>query len=280
MILLFWFLNAWKLFLNVLFGDSKYSFVALTWFQIYDTGNIHSINICEVCILYQWHANGRSMGEKGSVHILLGTHQWPCALITIHALLHSYLPVSVVIMVLHLYSVKLWLLIRLLISGTTVSRCTWFVSYMRPSATSKFVLQIMYATEKSLPTWMNVFQMLQQRSSMCEFYTAPLALFSWLHYKNCRDLHFTVFRSDATCIICREEMTTAKKLLCGHLFHVHCLRSWLERQHTCPTCRAPIIPPDNGRAASARQHGAQPGVQPGEAHFIDLILVPHSYFWF
>uniref|UniRef100_A0ACD5VBP9 Uncharacterized protein n=3 Tax=Avena sativa TaxID=4498 RepID=A0ACD5VBP9_AVESA len=68
--------------------------------------------------------------------------------------------------------------------------------------------------------------------------------------------------SDATCIICREEMTTAKKLLCGHLFHVHCLRSWLERQHTCPTCRAPIIPPDNARAASAPQHGAQPGGQP------------------
>ncbi|KAM0831317.1 hypothetical protein ACQ4PT_065615 [Festuca glaucescens] len=67
--------------------------------------------------------------------------------------------------------------------------------------------------------------------------------------------------SDATCIICREEMTTAKKLLCGHLFHEHCLRSWLERQHTCPTCRAPIIPPDNGRAASTRQHGGQPGVQ-------------------
>ncbi|AQL01625.1 ERAD-associated E3 ubiquitin-protein ligase HRD1A [Zea mays] len=48
--------------------------------------------------------------------------------------------------------------------------------------------------------------------------------------------------SDATCIICREEMATAKKLLDGHLFHVHCLRSWLEHQHTCPTCRAPIIP--------------------------------------
>ncbi|KAM3329942.1 hypothetical protein ACQJBY_026770 [Aegilops geniculata] len=69
--------------------------------------------------------------------------------------------------------------------------------------------------------------------------------------------------SDATCIICREEMTTAKKLLCGHLFHVHCLRSWLERKHTCPTCRAPIVPPDNGRTASAQQHGAQPGVQLG-----------------
>ncbi|XP_057970729.1 ERAD-associated E3 ubiquitin-protein ligase HRD1B-like [Malania oleifera] len=51
--------------------------------------------------------------------------------------------------------------------------------------------------------------------------------------------------SDATCIICREEMTTAKKLICGHLFHVHCLRSWLERQHTCPTCRALVVPPEN-----------------------------------
>ncbi|KAK9994017.1 hypothetical protein SO802_023720 [Lithocarpus litseifolius] len=43
--------------------------------------------------------------------------------------------------------------------------------------------------------------------------------------------------SDATCIICCEEMTTlttAKKLICGHLFHVHCLWSWLERHHTCP----------------------------------------------
>lgn len=56
--------------------------------------------------------------------------------------------------------------------------------------------------------------------------------------------------SDATCIICREEMTTAKKLICGHLFHVHCLRSWLERQHTCPTCRALVVPPENGTSTA------------------------------
>ncbi|XVE59741.1 hypothetical protein DITRI_Ditri05aG0070600 [Diplodiscus trichospermus] len=63
--------------------------------------------------------------------------------------------------------------------------------------------------------------------------------------------------SDATCIICREEMTTAKKLVCGHLFHVHCLRSWLERQHTCPTCRALVVPPENGTSSSGGQHGPQ-----------------------
>lgn len=58
---------------------------------------------------------------------------------------------------------------------------------------------------------------------------------------------------DRTCIICREEMVarvpgqaetsgdgggpneTPKKLACGHVFHFHCLRSWLERQQSCPT---------------------------------------------
>ncbi|XP_020267460.1 ERAD-associated E3 ubiquitin-protein ligase HRD1B-like [Asparagus officinalis] len=64
--------------------------------------------------------------------------------------------------------------------------------------------------------------------------------------------------SDATCIICREEMLTAKKLHCGHLFHVHCLRSWLERQNICPTCRALVIPPENGSAASGQQARSTP----------------------
>ena len=50
---------------------------------------------------------------------------------------------------------------------------------------------------------------------------------------------------DRTCIICREQMvhggeagrerTRPKKLRCGHILHFHCLRSWLERQQSCPT---------------------------------------------
>ena len=63
--------------------------------------------------------------------------------------------------------------------------------------------------------------------------------------------------SDKTCIICRDEMsverpadgaapdgpnTTPKKLPCGHIFHFHCLRSWLERQQSCPTwCVSAVI---------------------------------------
>jgi len=58
--------------------------------------------------------------------------------------------------------------------------------------------------------------------------------------------------SDTICIICREEMSNAannadasiqqiKKLPCDHIFHKSCLRSWFQRQQTCPTCRTPIL---------------------------------------
>jgi E3 ubiquitin-protein ligase synoviolin len=56
-------------------------------------------------------------------------------------------------------------------------------------------------------------------------------------------------RTDRVCIICREDMIVPeagrddvlpvrdkpKKLTCGHIFHLGCLRGWLERQQTCPT---------------------------------------------
>lgn len=49
-------------------------------------------------------------------------------------------------------------------------------------------------------------------------------------------------QSDNICIICREDMVnTSKKLPCGHIFHTACLRSWFQRQQTCPTCRLNIL---------------------------------------
>ncbi|KAI0066151.1 hypothetical protein BV25DRAFT_1879222 [Artomyces pyxidatus] len=102
--------------------------------------------------------------------------------------------------------------------------------------------------------------------------------------------------SDRTCIICREEMvlpdtslrneasaqnpgspapagdgpnTTPKKLPCGHIFHFHCLRSWLERQQSCPTCRRgvleaspPSAPVRPGQADAVRGAAGQPGAVP------------------
>jgi E3 ubiquitin-protein ligase synoviolin len=78
-----------------------------------------------------------------------------------------------------------------------------------------------------------------------------------------------------TCIVCREEMRPwtqpdangaqagrrmderqrAKKLPCGHILHFSCLRSWLERQQVCPTCRRPVLAP-TGSQATQRNNAA------------------------
>ena len=72
-------------------------------------------------------------------------------------------------------------------------------------------------------------------------------------------------RVDATCIVCREEMTHphAKKLPCGHIFHFDCLRSWLEENTTCPTCRNPV---EIDRAPThAHAHAPQQAAPPAPA---------------
>ncbi|XP_008796807.2 E3 ubiquitin protein ligase RIN2-like [Phoenix dactylifera] len=50
---------------------------------------------------------------------------------------------------------------------------------------------------------------------------------------------------DDECAICREPMARAKKLSCNHLFHLACLRSWLDQGltevYSCPTCRRPLF---------------------------------------
>ncbi|XP_048600135.1 E3 ubiquitin protein ligase RIN2-like isoform X2 [Brassica napus] len=50
---------------------------------------------------------------------------------------------------------------------------------------------------------------------------------------------------DDECAICREPMGKAKKLHCNHLFHLGCLRSWLDQGlnevYSCPTCRKPLF---------------------------------------
>ncbi|KAH3766420.1 E3 ubiquitin-protein ligase AMFR [Pelomyxa schiedti] len=43
------------------------------------------------------------------------------------------------------------------------------------------------------------------------------------------------------CPICQDQMTSACKLPCTHLFHRTCLMRWLESDHTCPTCRRPLL---------------------------------------
>ena len=71
-------------------------------------------------------------------------------------------------------------------------------------------------------------------------------------------------RADHVCIVCREEMgpgSRAKRLDCSHCFHVHCLRSWLERQQNCPICRAPVLASVNSTTRRNARRGVHRGLQ-------------------
>ncbi|KAL8896101.1 MAG: hypothetical protein Q9207_007877 [Kuettlingeria erythrocarpa] len=102
------------------------------------------------------------------------------------------------------------------------------------------------------------------------------------------------------CIICRENMTVwqdsaehqgaetiredrqplderqrAKRLPCGHLLHFACLRSWLERQQICPTCRTPVL--TNSTEPADRNFRAGPAVQRNPEGFNQPVGGPHIY---
>lgn len=59
---------------------------------------------------------------------------------------------------------------------------------------------------------------------------------------------------DNICIICMDELIAkpnsqrshlakykAKRLPCGHVLHLCCLKNWMERSQTCPICRLPVF---------------------------------------
>ncbi|XP_026671176.1 E3 ubiquitin-protein ligase synoviolin A isoform X2 [Ceratina calcarata] len=72
--------------------------------------------------------------------------------------------------------------------------------------------------------------------------------------------------ADNVCIICREEMVAAsKKLPCNHIFHTACLRSWFQRQQTCPTCRLNILRPVSSNHRNRQQNQPQAGPQVPQA---------------
>uniref|UniRef100_A0A8D0G094 RING-type E3 ubiquitin transferase n=1 Tax=Sphenodon punctatus TaxID=8508 RepID=A0A8D0G094_SPHPU len=82
---------------------------------------------------------------------------------------------------------------------------------------------------------------------------------------------------DNVCIICREEMVTgAKRLPCNHIFHTSCLRSWFQRQQTCPTCRMDVLraslPPQSQAPPEQQEQGQQ-----HQQHQTPLIPQPPNF---
>jgi hypothetical protein len=72
--------------------------------------------------------------------------------------------------------------------------------------------------------------------------------------------HRPITQSDMAgddCAICQEAMKVNKKcikLSCDHVYHKNCIREWMRRNPTCPTCRAPIDANMFSRRAAGNQY--------------------------
>lgn len=67
-------------------------------------------------------------------------------------------------------------------------------------------------------------------------------------------------------------VSASKKLPCNHIFHTACLRSWFQRQQTCPTCRLNILrptPPSTTRPQN--QQGGPQIPQPAQAPGVNAL---------
>lgn len=145
---------------------------------------------------------------------------------------------------------------ELIIGGVKVLTYALFVTIMiRVHTFPLFVIRPMYLSLRQFQkTLIDVIKSRMATSNMNERYPDATA----------EELE----TGDSTCIICREEMTAAKKLPCGHIFHLACLRSWLQRQQTCPTCRIDVLqnnrPGAAGAAGAANPPAAAPQPPPGQ----------------
>ncbi|CAF0766096.1 unnamed protein product [Brachionus calyciflorus] len=64
--------------------------------------------------------------------------------------------------------------------------------------------------------------------------------------------------NDNKCAVCWDQMDKARRLPCSHMFHHNCLRSWLEQDTSCPTCRKSL---QENKDSSPNQSGLDENLQ-------------------
>lgn len=78
------------------------------------------------------------------------------------------------------------------------------------------------------------------------------------------------------CAICWDKMESARKLPCGHLFHNSCLRSWLEQDTSCPTCRTVLKAHSDTDESNNQSDSDEEFVNPNETDDTNATLSPRN----
>jgi hypothetical protein len=107
-----------------------------------------------------------------------------------------------------------------------------------------------YYAPSSLPMWMQCFVLLR-------LYLIASASWKLQHYKQVLSRFPSVSADPSkSCAICRDDFFSGEHvtcLPCGHTFHGACVRSWLVRAASCPTCRQPVTDPLTWRTSGQRR---------------------------
>jgi E3 ubiquitin-protein ligase synoviolin len=129
------------------------------------------------------------------------------------------------------------LLIKLRDTDTNKSLLIFYTDIIHLS--SLLVLYIIFIVVTSIhyKVPLNVF-----RSSVSILEKLIKKIKSYTRYtKICKELERVPdVRDEGECPICTDNMEVSKKLRCGHIFHLECLKQWCERQPFCPICKADL----------------------------------------
>lgn len=154
-------------------------------------------------------------------------------------------------------------------------------SILKVGSYVSFIYLLSYHTGLSVPfsmlqgLYLSVRKAYQQFKQLMTFLESAKRLDSQLLDASADDLA----TGDNLCIICRDDMCSVvdyeaahgkkmparkkpKKLLCGHILHIGCLKDWLERSESCPLCRRPVFGSQPEAPPTEPVPPAEPGAVP------------------
>lgn len=129
------------------------------------------------------------------------------------------------------------LLIKLRDTDTNKSLLIFYTDIIHLSSLLVLYIIFIVVTSIQYKVPLNVF-----RSSVSILEKLIKKIKSYTRYiKICKELErIPDVRDEGDCPICTDEMELSKKLKCGHVFHLECLKQWCERQSFCPICKVDL----------------------------------------
>ena len=177
------------------------------------------------------------------------------------------MPVSNVSILLHfsLYGVATSLikntldyLVAIIGHYSSIDQNVWVSIFVKMSSITLDILGyvpfVIYATKKPFPQMLFQFMALPFRRLTGELMGTLQEVVRLIRTRFPDATEEELERAGHLCAICRAEMTHAKRMPCGHIFHEACIKEWMVQQPKCPVCLAPLDQKTKAQPPHADDH--------------------------